>query len=229
MAIGRHKLNLLWLLTLSGLLLVCYSFSLDAYTDNDRFYERYMQLSSGQSDAFFKLRDEMLTPKYRIFDSGITLILASQLALLLLKLGRGDWRAPTKKGYLWMMAILLPVISVVGYVFDLVQGSLRDEFPHWADSLGIPLMGVPVQLGFLLMWAIAHMSLSRGCNQLGTPLARARLRWADTWLILVAGATLLMVISCLFFGQYWYAIPAMLWLYFYLSLMAIRVDGKSQD
>ncbi len=141
MAIGKRELNFLWLFSVFGLLVVCYSFSLNAYTDNDRFYEQYLQMPSGQSDAFFKLRDEMLTPKYRILDSGIRLILASQLVLLLLRFGGGDLRAPAKKGYFWMMVILLPIILVLGYVFDLVQGSLRDEFPHWADSLGIPLMG----------------------------------------------------------------------------------------
>ena len=50
------------LLILLGCTFVGYSLTLEPYTDEHLFHERYQALQSGQSVEYWKLRDEMLTP-----------------------------------------------------------------------------------------------------------------------------------------------------------------------
>lgn len=57
-----------------GVAILGYAYSLSPYTDEALFNERYMALSVGQSDEFWKLRDEMLTPKFRLQDYGGTFV-----------------------------------------------------------------------------------------------------------------------------------------------------------
>lgn len=197
-----------------------YSLSMKPYTDEAVFQEKYMELSSGQSKEYFALRDAMLTPKYRIQDTGITLSLFVLMIGVTLKLGGRRVKSPSSKTGFVVLAVCLPFVSVFAYVFDLTQGMLRQEFPHWADSLAIPFAGVPIQFVILLVWSLLHLFfIRRG------PLSARHVTFAKAynyWLVLVSILTFLLFAGCAFYGQYWYALPLQMWLYFYLSLAAVR-------
>ena len=62
------------ILLLIGVAIIGYAYSLAPYKDEALFTERYMALSDGQSTEYWKLRDEMLTPKFQVQDYGGTLV-----------------------------------------------------------------------------------------------------------------------------------------------------------
>jgi hypothetical protein len=205
---------------LLGICLFGYSLSMKPYTDEDLFEKKYMELSSGQSKEYFELRDSMLTSKYRIQDTGITFFSIALLFGLFLKLGNHSLKSPRTKSGFVLLAIGLPFLTVAGYVFDLLQGMDRQEFPHWADSLGIPLAGAPIQLIILLVWALLHLFFLKGLEIESQNIALSKSH--NYWLIFLSVLTFLLLGVCMFYGQYWYALPGILWLYFYLSLAAVR-------
>lgn len=209
-------------LLLAGLGLLAYSLSLAPYRDESAFMERYMRLSSGQSEEYGKLRNEMLTPKYGTQDYGVTLLLAAVLVALLNRKRGAPLATPSSRKSLGVLALALPVLTVSGFVFDLLQGFRRGEFPHWADSMSIPLMGAPVALILLLVWALAHLGMFGGRYRGRVPIAHALSRESSWWLLFVSAATAVLILLFAFDGIYWYVVPGLLWLYFYLCLAAER-------
>ncbi len=213
-------------LLLLGVGLILYSLSLSPYTDEQVFLERYMSLSSGQSKEYWQLRNEMLTSKYRIQDYGGTACLAGVVLLLLT---RTRFHNPKERWPLVAMVLSAPAVSVGAFVFDIFQGARRGEFPPWADSIGIPLMGVPVQLAVLLVWALAHLVFLKAPFATSRPLSFAFSRQANPWLLLVSAATTALIILLAVDGAYWYALAGALWLYIYLALAAGRRADMEPD
>ena len=180
-----------------------------------------MALSNGQSNEYWKLRDEMLTPKFQLQDYGGTLIALSIGVLLVSRMGWRHLKSPRSRATLFGLAFAAPFLTVGSYVFDLEQGFARGEFPHWADSMGIPLMDAPVQFLVLLVWSGAHLAFLRG-TYYSELLSHALSRQANWWLLAVAAITAVLVALSATLGQYWNAIPGVVWLYFYISLAASR-------
>ncbi len=204
-----------------GVAIIGYAYSLAPYKDEALFAERYMALSDGQSTEYWKLRDEMLTPKFQLQDYGGTLIVIAAVIFIVSRKGWRQVKSPTSRATLFGVAFAAPFLTISAYVFDLFQGFARGEFPHWADSMGIPLMGVPVLLAVLLVWSGAHLAFLRGPYQ-SAPLVLAVSRKSSWWLLFVSAVTVVLVVLCTLAGQYWYAMPGVVWLYFYISLAAAR-------
>ena len=92
----------------------------------------------------------------------------------------------------------------------------RDEFPVWADSLGIPLMVVPFQFIALLLWSLLFLLFVKEVKAL-TISFQIILKVKFIFLF-ISIITLILFLITLFYGQYWYCIPALFWLYYYLSI-----------
>lgn len=92
--------------------------------------ERYIALSDGQSNEYWKLRDEMLTPKFQLQDYGGTLVALSIGVLLVSRRGWRHLKSPKSRAKLFGLAVAAPLLTVGAYVFDLLQGFARGEFPH---------------------------------------------------------------------------------------------------
>lgn len=209
---------------LIGVALVAYSLTLSPYENEQLFNKGSMSLY-GQSEEYWELRDEMLTPKFSMQDYGGTLILAGAVIILLAFPHRKPV-SPSKAAVIGL-ALTAPFLSSVAFVFDLVQGQVRGEFPPWADSLGIPLMGVPIQWVALTLWALIHLIFLLGYSS-GKPLTLALSIKANWWLLFVSFLSALLIAWCIVFGSYWYAIPGLMWLYFYLALAAGRRGSQKQ-
>ena len=212
-------------LVLLGCVLFVGAFTMPPYKDQSLFMERYMAMGVGQSEAYWKLRDEMLTPRYQLQDYGITLASIGIAGLFFLRKRPGTVSAPRRRSTLIGIAIVAAFAAVSGYVFDLSLAFTWGEFPHWADSMAIPLMGVPFQLFLLLAWAAIHMLFLLGRYQPSAPLALAYSRDASLWLLFVSAVTVAACAIALALGQYYYAVPAALWVYLYLCLAAGRRAG----
>lgn len=205
-----------------GVVLCWYASTLLPYKNEQVFNERYMAMSVGQSEDYWKLRDEMVTSKFQLQDYGITLIVLAVVAFAITRKGQMRFHAPHSAAILVALAFFLPFISSGGYVFDLFQAFSRGEFPHWADSLGIPLAGVPIQMFILLGWSLAHLGFMPRTYQPDAPLIRVVSFRSNWWLLFLSVVAAIMALASTLAGQYWYAISAGCWLYFYLSLMAVR-------
>jgi hypothetical protein len=212
-----------------GVAIIGYAYSLAPYSNEALFTERYMALSDGQSTEYWKLRDEMLTPKFQLQDYGGTFVTLAAIIFIVLRKGWRQLKSPISRTMLFGAALATPLLTVGAYVFDLLQGFARGEYPHWADSMSIPLMGTtPALLIVLLLWSGAHLAFLRS-NYQSVPLALALSRKSNWWLLSIAAITLLLVGLCCLAGQYWYAIPGVFWLYFYLSLAASRYASLTTE
>lgn len=214
-------------LVVLGVALFSYALVLHPYKDEQVFMARYMALSDGQSAEYWKLREEMLTPKFQIQDYGITICVTGIAVALASRRGKVRLNALTPRAAVVALAVALPFISVGAYVFDLIQGAGRGEFPHWADSLSIPLMGAPILLVLLLAWSLAHLAFLTNVRGGTVPLSLAFEWRANWWLLLLSVVSAFVALAAAAMGQYWYAFPAVLWLYFYLSLGARRVSAPA--
>jgi hypothetical protein len=175
---------------------------------------------NGDSQAYYRAREQALTLKFRLQDFGITTLVC---ALGLAAFKRWRPRAPRSRGGFVILAVAAPLLMASALVFDLVQSQARWEFPPWADSLGIPLMGVPVLLIVGLAWAFSHLVLLAGIPlRTGTPLSLMAMRRGHLWLMVVSFVTTVLILAEGAEGAYWYVIPGALWLYFYASIAAVR-------
>jgi len=211
-----------------GSALIGYAASLPTYKDEKLFLEQYVNMSRGQNREYRELREKMLTPKFQIQDYGITLLAVALGVFAATRRGGLHVLSPKSRGTLIAVGIGLPLLTVGGYVFDLMLAFDRGEFPHWADSMGIPLMGAPVLLVLLLVWTFAHLCFLLHIDYFSTSLIQAFSLKANWWLLFIAALTALLVLLCTAFGQYWYAIPGVLWLYLYLSICAVRRVAKCE-
>jgi hypothetical protein len=210
-------------LLIVGIALLISSLTLSPYKDEKLFNSKYMEMSSGQSDAFFKLRDEMLTPKFQLEDYGISLLALAGVVFFLYRKEGLQITAPSSRKWLVVLAMALPFITVAGYVYDLLNAYNRGEFPHWADSMGIPLMSAPVLLIGLLFWVVGHFGFLHGDYPPMAKIERESFYKTNIWLKFVSAVAVLLTLLFFALGQYWYAIPSLVWVYFYLSLAAVRL------
>ena len=213
------------LLTL-GLALLISSLTLSPYKDEALFNSKYMEMSSGQSEAFYKLRDEMLTPKFQLEDYGISLLALAAVVFLLFRKDGLQIPAPSSRKWLITLAIVLPFITVAGYVYDLLNAYNRGEFPSWEDSMGIPLMSAPGLLIGLLFWVVGHFGFLHGDYPSAAKIERESISATNSWLKFVSAIAVLLTTLFFALGQYWYAIPSLAWVYFYFSLATVSVVKK---
>lgn len=209
-------------LLLAGAAMLAWSFTLAPYTDHAAFLRQSMALTSSQSAAYHALRDAMLTPRFALHDYGITLIAAALLALVLLRKGVAGITTPNSGGLFLAIAIGVPLLTTGAYLFDLFQSMDRAELPQWADSLGIPVMAAPGIAMLLLVWSLGYLTFLRGSYWPRVPLVLGLSPDADRWLRALAFIGLAGTLFACACGQYWYAIGNAGWVYFHLSLGAMR-------
>lgn len=181
----------------------------------------------GDSLAYSRARERALTSKFGLQDYGLTLLFC---ASVLAACKRRPFKAPRSVAGFFTLAVLAPALSVAALLFDLVQGQTRCEFPPWADSLGIPLMGAPVLLIAGLAWSFVHFTLLAGVRRHdAAPLSLTAIRRGHPWVLVVSLITALFLISVLAEGAYWYVIPAAAWLWYYASIAAVRYGPNGDE
>ena len=84
-----------------GIAILGYALSIAPYKDEKLFMERYMALSTGQSEEYWKLRDEMLTPKYQLQNYGGTLVAAALGVVLVSRKGWRKLKSPRSRATLF--------------------------------------------------------------------------------------------------------------------------------
>ncbi len=180
------------------------------------------------SQKYWDVRDSQLTPKFAMQNYGITSLALAVLVLLFFWLFKvktfRDFlyiKTPGKRWKLVVLGLAAAVISSLGYAFDLGLGFLRQEFPPWADSMAIPLLGVPFIFLFLLVCAgvfsiMGCIDYNGACAIINT--FRKKTEPDFEWFFLLGGPLFISILATLFtliLGQFCYMIPSLFWVFFF--------------
>jgi hypothetical protein len=169
-----------------GLILVWWAATLHPYKDSKVVRDAIatgptdLKDSHSASEKYWIIRDSQLTWKFRLQDYGAT---AFAIALLvacsaLLRRTQGvsylfRIRTPEKLRSPIVIGVVATVIMTVANAVSLFLGAARDEFPPWADSIGIPLMGTAVIfLGLLAVMGLSYWAGVAGYSG-GQPVIQA--------------------------------------------------------
>jgi len=208
-------------LVLLGLVMFGSALSITPYKDPALFMERYKVLPLGQNAEYSKLRDEHLTPKFLLQDYGGTFIMTAIGVFLVARRGWANLNSPRSRATLFILAFVAPCLTVGAYIFDLLLRFERGEFPIWSDPTGIPLMYAPALLVILVVWAGAHLVFVRGGYRPEQLIQAASFK-SNWWLLFIAAITTVFIALSFFAGKYWFVLPGVIWMYFYVSLAAVR-------
>lgn len=226
-----------------GLILLVWSAILPPYRNEALVQEAKFAYPSSidgsrkASEAYWAVRNAQLTSKFTLRDYGATLVaLALLLAVMrqLLSVDRlsavGSINTPSAKWKVVALGVLAAVLTPIAYVADLLLAAARDEFPPWADSLGIPLAGVPFIFAFLMVCAGVFAAVGCVGFRNGQPVgaafhasSRPRLLWILAFGIPLAVAVVLTCVSVAG-GDFLFFVPFAAWAGFFLILLA----GKQQ-
>jgi hypothetical protein len=217
-----------FLLILVGLALLSYSFSMEPYSNEEEFYKLYMAIDrevlgrEKSSETFHSLRDTYLTNKYRFMDYGITLASLGLFLCLFFWNGWNRFKAPDRNWKIALIGFGAAFCTTAAYVGDLFTEFFRGSYPHWADSLGIPLSGIPVLGAIFLVWATVNVIGMNGKFIANASISKMVLKKLNIWYTLLSVVTVLIAITFVLEGYFWLFIPSVLWLYFYLAILAGR-------
>ena len=215
-------------LIVCGLVLLAVSLTMTAYTDDELYETKYMELESGQSDEFYALRHEMLTLKYRFEDYAVTAIVLGITAIAILRRGFRSIQTPKSRLRVVFLGVVATAVTFILPIVDLFHEYARGEYPHWADSLGIPLSGAVFMIIPLSIWMVGHLTFLLGPFSTGGTLGDVSWRNINPWLIVLTCLTLVVGLVCAFTGLFWFLTPAILYSYFYLSLLIGRASAQAR-
>jgi hypothetical protein len=204
-----------------GIVLIIQSISYQRYSNEKEYQDKYMELTGdkGDSEKFYKLRDEYLTPKYDLENYGITAILFGIGVLIVSLIGLNRIKTPNKKIWIVIVGIFAALLTNVGYVGDLFLEMYRDSYPHWADSLGIPLMGVPFLLLISLGWVGINLIGIKGDFKTGVSIFPIKFDNLNLWYSIILALTIIFTVWTIIDGYFWQVLSGFLWIYFYSSIM----------
>ena len=218
-------------LVLIGVALFMYSLGMSPYLDEEQYMNEYLSInrkglgSETATKLFYELRLAQLTPKYKIQDYALTIFSVGGILVLIFRKGVAIVRAPNSKLKISLVAFLAVLTTIFAFVGDLFLQFARGSFPHWADSLGIPLMGVPILFFIVLVWAIINLCGMCGNFKVGAHLFDLGLSGVNYWYVTLVAITAFIVLLAIVYGFFWFVIPGFLWLYFYLSIAAGRYSA----
>lgn len=208
--------------------MLAFAHTLDPYKDEEQFNASYMALSAGESESYAQLREQALTSKYLVQDYGGTLLLLAAVCLFFSSRGWRALQTPSSRLGLLILACACPLLTTGASFFDMFQSYSRGEYPHWADSLGLGVVAELVFLPVMFVWVVLHLFwLRRPCH--ARPLSHAFILAENRWPLAMAGISAALLLGSMAYGFYWFMVSEGAWLYFYLSLAALRSNPVHQS
>lgn len=216
-----------------GFLLSIASLMYNRYTNEKEFQEKFLALdetSSNNSEQYFKLREEYLTPKFVLENYGITSIIVGSIILLISIIGVSEVKTPKTNIGIIMLGLLAALLTNIGNVGDLFLEGCRDTSPPWADSLGIPLMSVPLFFIISIGWVILNLIGMKGDFQTNINIFPIKFKHLNIWYSILIVISIIITVWLIIYGSFWLILPGFLWIYFYLSLMlGVRESKLKED
>lgn len=191
--------------------------------------------SDKASNKYRVTRKSQLTWKFRIQDYGLTSLVVSVLAASAIYFRKAQGHAsllkittPKKRKRIIELGVAAAVLTLIAQVALLFLDFSRDEFPPWADSLGIPLMGMPFLLAFLLLIVglFSAMGVARYAgDQLVINAFQREGRPTILWVVVFAPPMIFSLASVVYtvaVGDFLSVIPCMVWSMFFVLLFASK-------
>lgn len=214
-----------------SLLSIGYSFAISAYTNENEYHEKYMEIdwqklgSRNASERFYELRDQYLSNKYRFQDYGFTFLILGVASLLFFRKGK-PVTAPSSNAKIAIVGFGAASLTTGGYVGDLFLEFFRGSYPWWADSIGIPLTGVPFLAFIFIGWSAVNMLALNGKFEAGSAISFHQIKGSNYFYLILFFITALVVFLCIADAYFWMILPGITWLYFYASLWAGRYTAN---
>lgn len=125
-----------------------------------------------------------------------------------------------------IIGILAALLINIGYIEDLRTELHRGSFPHWGDTLAIPLMATPFFLLLSLGWlALNSLGMKRAFKTKVSifPFKTDNLNY---WYLIILLLTVLLTILMIVAGDFWQVLAGFVWMYFYISILAGKRMAK---
>lgn len=179
--------------------------------------------TSAVSQAYSKERGRQLTAKFQLEDYGWTLLILAVVAGVARARGLHfgalkSMKTPSRPLKVFLLSTLAAALSTAACTASLFIDFGRQAFPPWADSLGIPLMGIPFTFIALLLVACLLWFLGNPGYQAGVPvfaiLQMKRLPH-PVWCVLLGLPLLISAALTLFSlatGDFLFIVPECIWL-----------------
>lgn len=200
-------------LIVGGATLLVVGLLLPRYHNQADYDRRYMVLAGpDRAQDFRELRRESLTMSLTFQDYGLCSISWGLVLVAWIRRDRVNRFLARSRRSVALFGGVVAILTVAGQVGSLRLDLERGEFPHWADSIGIPLAGVLPILLALVAWSVVHALLFKRRRSVAYRLTLGNGNWWLAILMVVSGSILLY--SSLV-GDFWLIIPAAGWIAFY--------------
>jgi hypothetical protein len=183
-------------MAIPAVLLALGLFLVAIYADAPRMLREDWQTAvrEGDSDSYYREFDRNLTPQARRFDlgAGLASVSASLIALLATT---GSWslprirvlRTPRSRWRVFLLSNLTWTYFMWAAMRLLVLRQQRDEFPPWADSIAIPMVGI--EMSALVGLVVINLGLMVYLHNAKLPVPMwARPRTVEAWVLNVGVA-----------------------------------------
>jgi|TARA_B110000908_G_scaffold100032_1_gene118085 hypothetical protein len=218
------------LLIIIGVGLALYSHSLPVYSNASHFSAEVAAI--GNTDAtqhYYIIQDKYITNKYRLLDYSICIFLLGILRCVIMSIGLRNLKSPRKTITIVATGIVAVGLSLVSYYTDSIVTVVRDLSPPWSSHELPSYESYKKTFFFLIGWLALHALVLRKDFH---PSRRFSSLSLDYMAIGLLSSTLLaggFVIITLVGGQPIYALSALLWFYFHLSLLVGKQSSRRME
>jgi hypothetical protein len=210
--------------------LALYSHSLPVYYDEPHFWTEVSRI--GNIDAaqhFYIIQEKYLTAKYLLLDYSICLFIAGILSIIIYSIGFRNLKSPRNTASTLAIGIAAVGLSFLAYYTDGLLTMTRDLSPPWINPELPNEDSHKKILYFLLGWLAMHSIVLRKDFHSSRRFSSLTLDYIALGLLsstILAGG---FVVITLVGGQPIYAVPALLWFYFHLSLLAGKQSTRPME
>lgn len=209
------------LIIISGLVLFSFSCPMKPYENEDVFRAKYMLMNNNNDLKYIDLRNQHLTVKYRMQDTGISLIFTAIWLFLISRIRNGQVIMTPSVKHLKTLSYLLPMLSIAGMFYSFFYRVYIEEIPWWDDSMAKNPLGYIFLLIICYLWVVI-INTKMLKNGQPVPLKCFFSTRTSILTIVVSALTLVSAIVFIYYGNYWFTFPALCWLYLYMSIGAIN-------
>jgi hypothetical protein len=223
-----------------GTVLLGWAAKLEPYKDSSIMnnamttYPTEKEDSHAVSKRYWAVRDAQLTPKFALQNYGLTLLIIALVIVVAAKIysihHAGDLMAiktPDKSWKVTTLGLIIVVLAPIIFVASIMLEASRNEYPPWADSLGIPIFqGTPVIFmgALMVVWFFSVLGCSgfHGRQRIAAAFRRES-RPSVLWhillgspLVISVAVTAIVIVN----GEFLLLIPSILMMVFFVIFFA---------
>lgn len=207
-----------------------HSLALPVYLYEPAFWAEVSHIGNVDSaQHFYIIQDKYITSKYLFLDYSICLGIAGILSIVIGSVGFNHLKSPTNVKVLTAIGVLAMGISILAYYGDSMVQVSRNLTPPWSPPQLLEMSTLKKALYFFISWLALHCVVLRKDFETSRRFAQLTLDYISLGLLsstILAGG---FVVISLVGGQPIYVLPALLWFYFHISLLAGKQSTRRME